>query len=194
MPTDASKDVTVFLEAAARGEAEAAARLLPLVYTELRRLARGRMGRLSPGQTLQPTALVHEAYLRLVGKQEQGWKGRGHFFAAAAQALRDILVEQARRKAALKRGGDRQRLDVHEAELAIQPPEEDVLALEEALQRLEADDPRKGQIVNLRYFAGLTLEDTAEALEVSVTTVEREWRYVKTWLYTQLVERPRDDV
>ena len=119
-------------------------------------------------------------------KQEVGWKGRGHFFAAAAQAIRDILVEQSRRRAALKRGGDRNRVDVEVAELAIQPPKEDVLALDEVLQRLEADDPRKGQIVNLRYFAGLTMEDTAVALGVSVGTVEREWWYIRAWLRTQL--------
>jgi RNA polymerase sigma factor (TIGR02999 family) len=189
---DASRDVTVFLEAAAQGDQEAASKLLPLVYAELRSLARGRMGRLSPGQTLQPTALVHEAYLRLVGRQDEGWKGRGHFFAAAAQAIRDILVEQARRRAALKRGGDRHRIDVEAADLAIQAPEDDVLALDEALKRLEADDPRKGRLVNLRYFAGLTVEDTAEALEVSVSTVEREWRYVRSWLYGQLIEREPD--
>ena len=192
MPADASKAVTLFLKAAAGGDREAATKLLPLLYGELRKLARARMAKLAPGQTLQPTALVHEAYLRIIRTEDPGWDGRGHFFAAAAQAMRDILVEQARRKAALKRGGDRKRLDVEDVELAIQPPGEDILALDEALQRLEADDPRKGQIVNLRFFAGLTGEEAATALGVSVTTVEREWRYIKTWLYTQLADRRHD--
>ena len=124
--------------------------------------------------------------MRVVGRADPGWEGRRHFFGAAAQAMRNILVEQARRKAAMKHGGDRQRFDLDECDLAIQPPGRDVVALDEALKRLEADDPRKGQIVNLRYFAGLTAEDTAAALGVSVGTVEREWRYIRTWLFAQL--------
>ena len=192
MRTHAPNAVTLLLKATAGGDREAAAELLPLVYDELRKLARSRMVKLAPGQTLQPTALVHEAYVRVVGTEDPGWEGRGHFFGAAALAMRDVLVEQARRKAALKRGGDRERFDVRDFDLAIQPPSEDVLALDEALTRLEADDPRKGQIVNLRYFAGLTVKETAAALGVSVGTVEREWRYIKAWLYTQLSEARGD--
>jgi RNA polymerase sigma factor (TIGR02999 family) len=129
---------------------------------------------------------VHEAYARVIGSGDPGWDGRGHFFAAAAQAMRNILVDQARRRAALKRGGDRRRLELADSDLAIQPPREDVLALDEALRRLEADDPRKGRIVNLRYFAGLTAKETAAALDVSEGTIEREWRYIKAWLRTEV--------
>ncbi len=192
MPADASNAVTLALRAAAGGDREAAAKLLPLVYDELRKLARARMARLKPGQTLQPTALVHEAYMRVIGSADPGWDGRGHFFASAAGAMRNILVDQARRKAAAKHGGDRARHELDVFDLAIQPPAEDVLALDDALKRLEADDPRKGQIVNLRYFAGLTVPETAAALGVSVGTVEREWRYIKVWLHTQLVDSPPD--
>ncbi len=188
MPADAPNAVTLVLRAAAEGDRDAAVKLLPMVYGELRKLARARMAHLAPGQTLLPTALVHEAYMRVVGQADPGWEGRRHFFGAAAQAMRDILVEQARRKAALKRGGDRRRFDLDECDLAFRPPGQDVLALDEALKQLEADDPRKGQIVNLRYFAGLTAEETAAALGVSVGTVEREWRYIRTWLYAQLSE------
>ncbi len=130
MPTDDSRAVTLVLKAAAGGDREAAAKLLPLVYEELRKLARARMARLAPGQTLQPTALVHEAYLRVIGSADSGWEGRAHFFAAAAQAMRNIIVDQARRKAAAKHGGDRARYAVDDVDLAIQPPTEDVLALD----------------------------------------------------------------
>ncbi|MHC4422973.1 MAG: ECF-type sigma factor [Planctomycetota bacterium] len=187
MPADAPNTLTLALKAAA-GDRVAAAELLPLIYEDLRKLARARMAKLAPGQTLQPTALVHEAYARVIGSGDPGWDGRGHFFAAAAQAMRNILVDQARRKGALKRGGGRQRLELQDGDLAIQPPREDILALDEALRRLEADAPRKGRIVNLRYFAGLTSEETAAALDVSVGTVEREWRYIKAWLHTQVAE------
>jgi len=186
MAPDQNKAVTLVLQAAARGDAKAAAELLPLVYNELRRLARSRMARLNPGQTLQPTALVHEAYLRVAGEMDPGWDGRGHFFAAAARAMRDILVDQARRRGSLKRGGDRGRVEASESDLAIEPPSEDVLALDEALKRLEAEDPRKGQIVNLRYFARFSNEETAAALGVSVKTIEREWRFIRAWLQREL--------
>ncbi len=192
MTADAPNAVTLVLNAVAAGDREAGEKLLPLVYGELRKLARARMSALAPGQTLQPTALVHEAYMRVIGEADPGWEGRGHFFAAAARAMRDILVEQARRRGALKRGGGRRRFDLDEADLAIQPPCESVVALDEALKRLEEDDPRKGQIVNLRYFAGLTAPETAAALGVSVGTVEREWRYIRAWLYTQLSETPKE--
>ena len=180
------RPVTQLLRAASSGDAKAAGELLPLVYSELRNLARARMARTPPGNTLQPTALVHEAFLRLIGSDEPNWDSRGHFFAAAAQAMRQILVEQARRKASAKHGGGRRRVDVERAEPLIEPPAEDLLALEEALTRLEQADPRKGRIVMLRYFAGLTTEETAAALGVSVPTIEREGRFIRTFLYTLL--------
>ncbi|MFQ5806600.1 MAG: sigma-70 family RNA polymerase sigma factor [Phycisphaerae bacterium] len=184
--------VTQMLRAASAGDPQAAAELLPLVYSELRQLAQARMAKTPPGNTLQPTALVHEAYLRLVGSDDPGWSSRGHFFAAAAQAMRQILVEQARRKASPKHGGGRKRVDVEQAEPLIEPPAEDLLALDEALARLEQADPRKGRIVMLRYFAGLTAEETAVALGLSVPTVEREWRFIRTFLYTLLSDPETD--
>lgn len=186
MSSEAPKPATRLLRAAVEGDPRAAQDLLPLVYDELRTLARARLRKVPPGQTLQPTALVHEAYLRVVGSEDPGWDGRGHFFAAAAQAMRDILVEHARRKLAKKRGGDRRRVPSDQAEPTFEPPSEDVLAVDEAVKRLEQDDPRKGQIVNLRYFARLTTVETAQALGVSVGTVEREWRYIRAWLHREL--------
>ena len=177
------------LRSISAGEAKAASELLPVVYKELRHVAHRLMGHLRPGQTLQPTALVHEAYLRVAGSEDPGWEGRRHFFAAAAHAMRDILVEEARRKSALKRGGGRERVTLEEAALRIEPPSEYVLALNEALKRLEQDDPRKGQIVLHRYFAGLTIEETAEVLGLSHATVEREWRYTRAWLHKELSGR-----
>ncbi len=165
---------------------EPAAVLLPLVYDELRALARARLAHERPGQTLQPTALVHEAYLRLIGDSDPGWNGRGHFFGSAALAMRRILVDQARRKARVRHGGNQHRLDVAEIEVAIVPPDGNVLAVDQAVRRLEADDPRKGEIVNLRYFAGFTVAETADALGISVGTVEREWRFIKAWLQDAL--------
>jgi len=186
MSSEVQKPATRLLRAAVEGDPRAAQDLLPLVYDELRTLARARLKKVPPGQTLQPTALVHEAYLRVVGIEDPGWDGRGHFFAAAAQAMRDILVEHARRKLAKKRGGDRRRVPSDQAEPTFEPPSEDVLAVDEAVKRLEQDDPRKGQIVNLRYFARLTTVETAQALGVSVGTVEREWRYIRAWLHREL--------
>jgi len=185
--TDAdSRSVTRTLRAVCAGDSEAARVLLPLVYEELRSLARARLRHEAPGQTLQPTALVHEAYLRLVGDEDPGWDGRGHFFASAARAMRQILVERARRKMATKRGGDRQRLPLERTEPACEPPSEEVLAIDEAVKRLERVDPRKGQIVNLRYFARMTTAETASALGISVGTVGREWRYIRAWLECEL--------
>ena len=188
MPSDNNSDSTRLSPVGKDHDPRAAQDLLPLVYDELRVLARARLKRVPPGQTLQPTALVHEAYLRLVGSEDPGWDGRGHFFAAAAQAMRDILVEHARRKMAKKRGGDRRRVAAEEAEPTLEPPSEDVLAIDEAIKRLEQDDPRKGQIVNLRYFARLTTAETAVALGVSVGTIEREWRYIRAWLQRELTK------
>ncbi len=186
------EQITQILEALGRGDRHRAEDLLPLLYDELRRLAGSRMRREKPGQTLQPTALVHEAYLRLIGGKNPGWQNRGHFFAAAAAAMRRILLEAARKKARIKHGGEHQRVDMHESLFAIEQPREDIIALDEALTKLEADDPRLGQIVNLRYFAGLTTEETAAALGVSVSTVEREWRYARRWLFNELSE-PSDE-
>lgn len=183
-------DVTRAIRELIDGGQRSAEELLPLVYDELRLLARSRMAREVPGQTLQATALVHEAYLRLIGDADPGWNGRGHFFGAAALAMRRILVEQARRKARLKRGGGRQPIEMSDQVVAIEPPGADVLAVEEAVQRLEAEDPRKGKIVNLRYFSGLTVKETATALNLSVGTIEREWRFIKAWLQVELGESP----
>ena len=167
---------------------QSAEELLPLVYDELRSLARARLAREAPGQTLQATALVHEAYMRLIGDADPGWNGRGHFFGAAALAMRRIRVEQARRKARLRHGGGQRRLDVADAPLAIEPPGDDVLAVDHAVTRLEKEDPRKGRIVNLRYFAGLTTRETARVLGLSVGTIEREWRFIKAWLQVELAD------
>lgn len=187
--------VTQMLKQVSAGDPRAASELLPLVYAELRKLAQSRMAKTPPGNTLQPTALVHEAYMRMVGSDAPSWNSRGHFFAAAAQAMRQILVEQVRRKASLKRGGEFDRVAVDPGELAIAEPSEDILALDEALKELEKRDPRKAQLVNLRFFAGLTTEEAAAALGVSVPTAERDWRFVKALLRSQLSNtdpRPRE--
>jgi RNA polymerase sigma factor (TIGR02999 family) len=190
MPEDS--DVTRILSAIERGERNAAAQLLPLVYEELRKLAAHRLAREKPGQTLQATALVHEAYLRLLdrGGKPQPWNGRGHFFAAAAEAMRRILVENARRKRSLKGGGGIQRADLEGMELPADGPIPstalDLLALDEALTRLERNEPRKAEVVKLRFFAGLTNDQAAEALGVSSATAENDWAYARAWLLLQL--------
>lgn len=181
-----SNDVTAILEAAQKGDKEAAAQLLPLVYAELRKLAQTRMARLPPGQTLQPTALVHEAYLRLVGKNDLQLKGRRHFFFSAARAMRDILVEQARGKSGPKKGGGRKRLELHEDAAATSAPAMDVLALHEALHELEKHDPLKAEIVHLRYFAGMSMEEAGHVLRLSERTLHRHWRFIKAWLRSRL--------
>jgi RNA polymerase sigma factor (TIGR02999 family) len=177
--------VTRVLRAAALGEPEAAAELLPLVYEELRGLARARLAKLPPGQTLQATALVHEAYLRVVRSADPGWDGRAHFFGAAAQAIREILIEQARRKATQKHGGGR-RVDADDLAIAASAPTDDLLSLDEALARLEQEAPRQHRVVMLRYFAGLTAEETAEVLGLTTRSVERDWRYARAWLHAAL--------
>lgn len=186
-------DVTHILQAIERGEPRAAELLLPLVYDELRRLARQKLAGETPGQTLQATALVHEAYLRLVGKDNRGqdWNSRGHFFGAAAEAMRRILVENARRKKSLKRGGAFVRQDLNEAQLVANEPQEDVLALDEALNKLAEEDPPKAQLVKLRYFAGLTMQEAADALGFSLATAERYWAYARAWLHRQIVSTGR---
>jgi RNA polymerase sigma factor (TIGR02999 family) len=176
-------EVTRILNAIERGDGRAIDQLLPAVYQELRQLAARKLSHEKPGQTLQATALVHEAYLRLVGEQGQTWKGKTHFFTAAAEAMRRILIENARRKHRLKRGGNEQRLDMDEAEIAIEGPSEDLLALDEALGRLEAADKVKADIVKLRYFGGLTIEQAADLLGISPTTAKRHWTYARAWLY-----------
>ena len=171
-----------------QGKTRASERLLPLVYDELRRMAAARLARLPPGQTLQPTALVHDAYLRLVGGGPVSWQCRGHFFGAAAIAMRDILVEQARRKGRIKRGGGQKKVELSDAVSADDSGEIDVISLSEALERLGAEDSRKQEIVMLRYFTGLSIEETAEALGISPATVKREWNYARAWLHDVLRE------
>lgn len=163
--------------------------LLPMVYGELRRLARSRMGRIPPGQTLDPTALVHEAWVRISDRRPEGWSGRAEFFHAAARAMRDILVEDARRKGSLKRGGDRQRVVLNEQHaISVEAPSDDVLALDESIARLGESYPDAARVVSLRYFTGLTTEEVAEVEGVSVSTVERTWRFARAWLRDHLKE------
>jgi RNA polymerase sigma factor (TIGR02999 family) len=187
MSESRSHDVTAILKAAQSGDAAAAAQLLPLVYDELRKLAQTRMKHLPPGQTLQPTALVHEVYLRLLGKDEPPVDGRRHFFFAAARSMRDILVEQARAKAGPKRGGDRSRV-VLDQDLLVQQDStaDEVLTVHEALAELERVDPHKAEIVNLRYFTGMSMAEIAEVLGTSERTLHREWRFIKAWLKSRL--------
>jgi RNA polymerase sigma factor (TIGR02999 family) len=174
-------DVTRILTAVEQGDPHAAARLLPLIYDELRRLAAQRLSNESAGQTLQATALVHEAYIRLVDVEHaQQWKGRGHFFAAAAEAMRRILIESARRRQSQKRGGGWVRDDLDA--VAAPEPDDELLALDEALQKLTATDPVKAKLVELRYFAGLTSDQAAEVLGISPTTADRHWAYARAWL------------
>jgi RNA polymerase sigma factor (TIGR02999 family) len=174
------------LDAIADGDPRAARDLLPVVYDQLRALARAQMAHERPGLTLQPTALVHEAYLRLVGNTDVKWNSRGHFFGAAAQAMRRILVEAARSRKQLKRGGGRSRVELEDGMAVFDPNDVDHEELDKALTRLEAKDPRKGQVVMLRYFAGLGVEETAEALGVSPATVKNDWAYARAWLFQEL--------
>jgi RNA polymerase sigma factor (TIGR02999 family) len=180
-------DVTGLLDAVDRGEPQAADRLLPLVYDELRRLAAARMANERAGHTLEATALVHEAYVRLVGPNPQaGWKGRGHFFAAAAEAMRRILVENARRKKGLKHGGDRRRVKLGDA--AADGSDVDLLDLDAALERLEALSPPRAALVKLRFFAGFTMPQAAEALGISLATAERQWAFARAWLFAAVAK------
>jgi RNA polymerase sigma factor (TIGR02999 family) len=180
-------DVSRILSAIDQGDLHAAAQLLPLVYDELRKLAAAKLAQEKPGQTLQPTALVHEAYLRLVGAEAgQAWDSRGHFFAAAAEAMRRILIDQARTKQSQRRGGGRQRLELEHIDLAAPDAAPDVLALHEALERFEQIDPLKAKLVTLRYFAGLTIPQAAEALGISSNTADRYWAYARAWMHAEL--------
>jgi len=177
-------EITQILNAIEQGDPQAAEELLPLVYAELRRLAAQRLTHEAPGQTLQATALVHEAYLRLVDSEsQQDWDSRGHFFSAAAEAMRRILIENARRKNRVKHGGEYKRGDLNEAEIVISIPSDKLLALDEALDRLAEAEPQKAELVKLRFFAGLTLEQAADAIGVSRATATRHWAYARAWLY-----------
>ena len=185
MQTAHRDTITSILETAKQDTA-AAEELLPLIYVELKRLAAGAMAKEMPGQTLQPTALVHEADLRLVGNPDLHWNSRGHFFAAAARSMRQILIDRAHQKHTLKRGGNFKRAPLDVATCAQEPDPEWLIALDEALERLEAIDARKGRIVNLRYFAGLTIDDTARALNLSARTIKKEWQFARAWLHREL--------
>jgi RNA polymerase sigma factor (TIGR02999 family) len=179
-------EVTRILSAIEQGDPHAAEQLLPLVYDELRKLAAQKLAQEKPGQTLQPTALVHEAYLRLVDGEERAWDSRGHFFAAAAEAMRRIVVETARRKQRAKHGGGRERVEVELADLPTRLPPDELLSLDEALGRLEQLDPVKARLVTLRYFAGMTIEKAAEALNISRVTAHRYWTFARAWLHQQM--------
>jgi RNA polymerase sigma factor (TIGR02999 family) len=181
-------NITRILNAIEQGDARAIDQLLPAVYQELRQLAAWKLSHELPGQTLQATALVHEAYIRLVGNEAQDWKSRGHFFAAAAEAMRHILIENARRKQALKRGGDYRRVDMEDGELAIEEPPEDLIALDEALAKLEGEDRAVADVVKLRYFGGLSLEQAAEILGISRRTADRYWAYARARLYQEITK------
>jgi RNA polymerase sigma factor (TIGR02999 family) len=179
-------DVTLILEAVSRGESQASDQLLPLVYDELRKMAAARMLQESAGHTLQPTALVHEAWLRLSGGKSQSWENRAHFFGAAAEAMRRILVDHARRKAGLKHGGGQQRLNIEDLDLAGATPDEKILLIDEALEDLERVNSERARVVVLKFFAGMTNKEVAEALHVSKSTVDRHWECARTWLVERI--------
>lgn len=181
-------DVTQILSQIEQGDPAAAEQLFPLVYQELRKLAGAKLAHEKPGQTLQATALVHEAYLRLIdGENQQHWENSRHFFAAAAESMRRILIERARQRASLKRGGGRERIELEFVEPAVLPLAcDDILGLEEALQKLEQQHPRKAELVKLRFFAGLTVPQAAAALEISTTTAENDWAYARSWLRLEM--------
>jgi RNA polymerase sigma factor (TIGR02999 family) len=179
-------DVTQILSALRAGSREAFDELLPLVYSELRSLAAQKLRHEGPGQTIQATALVHEAYLRLVGPRDPSWESRAHFFSAAAEAMRRILIERARAKKRIKRGGGAQRLDLEQLDLTCPAPSDELLALDEALERLGQQDPSKAELVKLRFFAGMTTEQAAELLGISRATAERHWSFARAWLYREI--------
>jgi RNA polymerase sigma factor (TIGR02999 family) len=179
-------DVTCILQAIQQGDPQAADELLPLVYTELRRLAAHKMAQEPSGQTLQATALVHEAWLRLAGAENQSWQNRAHYFAAAAEAMRRILIDNARRKRALRHGGGQERVDVEQAEIAAPTDDDQLLAIHEALDKFAAQDQQKAELVKLRYFVGLNLVEAAEILGISEPTAKRWWAYARAWLYREV--------
>jgi RNA polymerase sigma factor (TIGR02999 family) len=184
-------DATHLLEAISRGDSKSADQLLPLVYEELRSLAWGRMARESPGQTLQPTALVHEAWMRLTGDKSRKWNDRTHFFAAAATAMRRILVDNARRKRAERHGGGQIRVELRDIGVATQNDDQ-LLAVDEALEKFAARDPQKAELVKLRYFVGMTIEEAAEAMGISEPTAKRYWAYARAWLFDEIRSQHRD--
>jgi len=186
-------DVTHILDRAQQGDPKAAEELLPLVYEQLRHLAMHRMANEAAGHTLQPTALVHEAWLRLVGSENQKWDGRAHFFAAAAEAMRRILIDRARRKRTERHGGGQPKLDIHELEVAAPSDDDELLAVSEALDKFAARDKQKAEFVKLRYFIGLTLEEAAALLGVSVPTASRWWSYSRAWLCQEIERQQRGD-
>ena len=179
-------DVTLILDKVSRGDSAAAEELLPLVYDELRKIAAGRMAHEAAGQTLQATALVHEAWLRMVGDGARTWENRAHFFGAASEAMRRILIENARRKSRLKRGGDQQRIELDEVNLAAATPDDKLLLIDEALEQLKATDEEKSRIVVMKFFGGLTNQEVAQTLGVTERTVERQWAYAKAWMFRQI--------
>ena len=179
-------DVTRILEAAQQGDPTAAEQLLPLVYDELRRLAAHKMANEAAGQTLQPTALVHEAWLRLVGNQDQKWDGRGHFFGAAAEAMRRILIDRARRKKAIRHGGGQQRVDIQDLEVASPDADDQLLAISEALDKLAVEHKEEAELVKLRYFVGLSVEEAADVLGISSRTANYYWAHARAWLYDEI--------
>jgi RNA polymerase sigma factor (TIGR02999 family) len=191
-PPEPRPDLTQALAAASAGDPQAAENLLPLVYDELRRIAALQLAHEKPGQTLQATALVHEAYLRVVSPGgEKGWENRRHFFAAAAEAMRRILVESARRKRRLRHGGGLDRVDLDEQDLPIAEPHEDVLALNEAFEQFAIEEPQKAELVKLRFFAGLEEQEAADVLGISRTTAARNWAYARAWLFDRLRDKDR---
>lgn len=181
-------NVTQLLSAIEGGNSQAAGQLLPLVYEELRRIAAHKMANEKPGQTLQPTALVHEAWLKIAGTNQQQWKGREHFFGAAAEAMRRILIDQARRKLAQKRGGKIDPATLHESRIEMRAPSEEIVAVHDALDELARQEPATAEVVKLRYFTGLTSAETADVLELSLSTVERHWAYARAWLKRAIEE------
>jgi len=180
------EDLTRILDETNRGDRLAADRLFAAVYEELRRLAARKLAKERPGQTLQPTALVHEAYARLLGNVQPSWENRRHFFAAAAEVMRRILVEAARRKARVRHGGGRQRCELDESDAVVLPRSIDLVALDEALEKLTRDDPVKARLVQLRYFAGLTVEEAGEILGISRATADRYWHFARAWLFNEI--------
>ena len=179
-------DVTQILQAIEHGDAKAADELLPLIYEELRKLAAYKMANESPDQTLQPTALVHEAWLRLTGRENVQWNGHAHFFAAAAESMRRNLIDNARRKLALCHGGGQQRVDVLEQDIAASASDEQLLAINEALEKFAAQDKQKAELVKLRFFVGLTIEEAADILGISLATAKRHWTYARAWLQAEI--------